>query len=255
MNVLILTDFLETSGNAGRYAVDFLQKEQVNFYLLNIKNFNFNKSAESKLGNEVVTTLEALQKSAKELKAYTRNKKHKFNTILSSENLISAVRKALSEKKIDLIFIGAVSHAEHDHPILGSHAYDVVRKIKCNIIAVPGSCSFVDPKKAVFPVDPEILSVNAQDGVVHDLNYLEPLDFTYLEIKDGDIDYHDSSNPNGTIKTPVPFTRELFRELQEEFDIIFVVGRNLSICDRLLHAKYGFSAHMDIKIPIFVYHG
>ncbi|MCH4824456.1 universal stress protein [Gramella lutea] len=255
MNVLILTDFLETSDNAGRYAVDFLQKKQANFFLLNIHNFNFSRSAGDKLENELVSTLDELQQDTKELKAYTRNKQHKFNTILSSESLISAVRKALVEKKIDLIFIGAVSREKHDHPILGNHAYEVVRKIKCNIIAVPAGCTYKDPKKAVFPVDPEILSTNAQSGIANDLHYLEPLDFTFLEIKDGDIEYSGLSHSDEPIKTPVPFTKKLFMELQKEFDIIFVAGKNLSICDRLLHTQYGFSVKMDINIPIFVYHG
>lgn len=255
MNVLILTDFSETSDNAGRYAVDFLKTTDVNFYLLNIHSFNFNKSASDILENELIITLSALQKKAKELKKYAGNKRHKFHTILSSENLISAVRKALQEKKIDLIFIGAVSQNEHSHPILGDHAYEVVRKIKCNIIAVPGGCAYENPRKVVFPVDHSILSLEEQRQILENLNYLDSSDFTFLEIKDGDVEYPDSNNSTSLLKTPIPFTRSLFKNIQNQYDIIFIIGKNLSICDRLLHTEYGFSVNMNIEIPIFVYHG
>lgn len=254
MNVLILTDFSETSENAGKYAADFLQKTSANFYLLNIQSFDFNRSASNLLQNEVVSTLGQLQIGAKKLKEYTSNKEHRFNTILSSENLISAVRKALAEKKIDLIFIGAASQDEHTHPILGDHAYDVVRKIRCNIIAVPSGCKYETPKKAVFPVDRSILSLTEQKKVFDELDYLDSSDFTLLEIKDGDVEYPENGNGHMPFKTPVAFTKKLFLEIQKEFDIIFILGKNLSICDRLLHNEHGFTANMDIEIPIFVYH-
>jgi len=253
MNVLVLTDFSETSANAGKYAVDFLQEEEVNFHLLNIHSFNFDTTASKNLQEELIITLQALESSIATLRNYSANKRHKFDLILSSENLISVIRKTLHEKKIDLIIIGAVSHNNHAHPILGDHAYEVVRKIKCNIIAIPGGCTFERPEKAVFPVDPAVLPVHEQNNILERLEFLRSSSFTMLEIKDGDINYpHQKNIP---FKTPVPFTRDLFREIQRQFQIIFVVGKNLSICDRLLHAKYGFSAEMEVEIPIFVYHG
>lgn len=255
MNVLILTDFSGTSENAGKYATDFLQKTATNFYLLNIHNFNFKRSASELLENELVSTLGQLQLDAAKLEKYSGNKKHKFHTILSSENLISAVRKAMTEKKIDLIIIGAASQDDHSHPILGDHAYDVVRKIKCNIIAVPSGCTYKNLKKAVFPVDNSILSAIEQKKILENLPYLDSSNFTHLEIKDGDVEYSENDDLNIPHKTPVPFTKTLFKEIQKHFDIIFIFGKNLSICDRLLHSEYGFSAKMNVEIPIFVYHG
>lgn len=254
MNVLILTDFSETSHNAGRYAVDFLKEVNATFYLLNIQNFNFNRSARKQLEKDLTQTLIKLQEGVNMLENYTQKEKHKFSTILSSENLISAVRKAMLEKKIDLIFIGAVSHEKHEHPILGDHAYDVVRKIKCNIIAVPAECTYIPLEKVVFPVDKAILSENEQNQVMDNLEFFHTSNFTLLEIRDGSVEYYEGINAQTPFRTPVPFTRQLFKILQKEFDLIFVIGKNLSICDRLLHTKNGFTAHMHMQIPIFVYH-
>lgn len=255
MNVLILTDFSETSENAGRYAADFLKKTSANFYLLNIHNFNFNKSAGNNIENELVNILDKLQEGAQSLEGYSNNKKHKFHTILSSESLISAVRKALVEKKIDLIFIGAASQDEHLHPILGDHAYDVVRKIKCNIIAVPSGCTYSNPRKAVFPVDDSIFPSEDQQKILNNLDYLNSLDFKILEIRDGEMENPFRVSDSEIHTKPVPFTKALFKDIQKHYDMIFVIGKNLSVCDRLLHTEHGFSANMDVEIPIFVYHG
>lgn len=254
MNVLILTDFSEVSRNTGKYAADFFQKTAANFYLLNIHAFNFNRSEENNLGKKLVLTLDQLQKDAAHLSNYSGNPNHKFETILSSENLISAVRKVLLEKKIDLIFIGTASQNERSHPILGDHAYNVVKKIKCNIIAVPGGCSYHELKKAVFPVDRNIFSTAEQDRVFDSLNFLTTAHFEILEIKNRNVEYLEKEKNTLSVKTPVAFTRKLFKEIQKQFDVIFILGKNLNICDRLLHSRHGFTAKMNIEIPIFVYH-
>ena len=46
MNVLILTDLSEVARNAGSYAVQFLGDIPVNFYMLNIREFNPEASLE-----------------------------------------------------------------------------------------------------------------------------------------------------------------------------------------------------------------
>lgn len=255
MNVLILTDFSETSVNAGRYAVDFLQGTAINYYLLNIHNFNFNKAAIKTLDKELVGNLQKLEAERKILKNYSQSEQHQFNSILSSENLIGAVRKAIIDKNIDLIFIGAVSQEEHLHPILGDHAYDVVRKIKCNIIAVPGGCIYKNPDETIFPVDQTLMSLEEQNNIIDNLDYFKASNFTLLEVSGGAVELSGITNRNVSFQITAALTNKLFKEIQEEFDMIIICGKNLSICDRLLHTKYGFSAHMKIEIPIFVYHG
>lgn len=255
MNVLILTDFSEVSKNAGFYAVDFLKNTGANFHLLNIREFNFQKSASDTWNTQLVSTLEKLQQSVQKLEAYTANEEHHFHTRLSSDNLIKAVRIALIEKKIDLIFIGAVSHSEHSHPILGDHAYDVVRKIKCNIMVIPGDCSYRPTEKVVFPLDHSLTSENI-NKISDRLDYFEPSEFKLLGISETEVsaakEKIESENDMEYLPT---FNSDIFRKIQKDFDLVFVLGKNLTICDRLLHKDYGISSAMNMEIPIFVYHG
>ncbi len=261
MNVLILTDFSEVSNNAARYAVDFLHEHKATFYFLNFQDFDFDKTASKKLDKQLITILERLQASAAQLELYSQNTEHKFNTILSSENLISATRKALVEKKIDFIFIGAVSHKIHHHPILGDHAYDVVRKIRCNIFAIPASCNYQFPKKVIFPIDYLVQSDEEIPDIIAKNQFLKNSKFTILKLKEND---RKSVSAENNIFTETglqllntneeDFNERFFGSMQQDFQLIFIIGKNLSICDRFLHSKYGLSASIDLQLPIFVYH-
>ncbi|MEE2772271.1 MAG: hypothetical protein VX712_08635, partial [Bacteroidota bacterium] len=67
------------------------------------------------------------------------------------------------------------------------------------------------------------------------------------------------SNPQQTETSVVEenqgdFSEEWFGEIQQDYDLIFIIGKNLSICDRFLHYKHGITANIDLHLPIFVFH-
>lgn len=267
MNVLILTDFSEVSDNAGKYAVDFLRDKPANFFLLNIHDFNFSNSPNN-LETELVSTLEKLQKGLKLLQEYSQNARHKFNTILSSDNLINAVRKALDEKKIDLIFIGAASKEVHQHPILGDHAYEVVRKIRCNIMAVPGNSTYNHPDKFVLPVDYSVISKEKAFSQLDQTEILRNGSLTVIELDENspkkkkkkfawaksEAGGSESATRYLKMDESQVYSEDLLRELQERFDMILILGKNLSVCDHFLHARYGLWSTLSISLPILVIH-
>ncbi|MDT0678677.1 universal stress protein [Autumnicola musiva] len=263
MNVLILTDFSEVSNNAARYAVDFLEDSAANFFFLNIQDFDFHPSASKILDKQVITILQKLEKSARELEMYKQNPQHNFNIILSSENLISAVRMAVVEKKIDLIFIGAISQKVHHHPILGDHAYDVVRKIQCNILAIPANCKYHFLKNVIFPIDYAIQPEEEIPNIISRNHFFNNSRFTILKLKEGKSSAVLVKEENSSLSTEFEclnqqtledFNEKSFGSLQKDYNLIFIIGKNLSICDRFLHSKYGLSASIDLQLPIFVYH-
>ncbi len=268
MNVLILTDFSEVSDNAGRYAVDFLQNVAANFFLLNIHDFNFSKSASRLLENELVTTLEQLQSDVEELKSYTKNPEHTFNTILSSDNLINAVRKALQEKKIDMVFIGAASQEVHQHPLLGDHAYEVIRKIRCHIMAIPGGSTFNGVNKFVLPVDYSVISREKAFQQLEQTEFINQGRLTVIELDEGNPENttNEFAWPQLTASKESTETRylkmgesqifseDLLMDIQDKFDMILILGKNLSVCDHFLHANYGLVTNVSNNLPILVIH-
>lgn len=267
MNVLILTDFSEVSENVGRYALDFLKETPSTISLLNIQDIDLKQTAGEKLQRQMMSISGNLHTGIEKLQAYNSNTEHKFHISLSLDNLITAVRACVAEKKIDLIFIGAASQAEHQHPLLGNHAYEVIRKIKCKIIAVPGNAKFVTPERMILPIDYSVLSKNNFFQVLKDRNYVKSKCVTVLNVNETK---NISENRgflqniyNGNFEDKLEFlvlnnqrlfNMDLMLEIQDKFDIIAILGKNLSICDQLLHSRYGLCSKISNKLPILVLH-
>jgi nucleotide-binding universal stress UspA family protein len=268
MNVLILTDFSAVSENAGKYALDYLAARPGNIYVLNIQDFNFSKSNGKALEKQMLHISAELHKTVEMLKNLSKNRNQGFHSILSSDYLINAIRKCVTEKKIDLIFIGAASKDVRHHPILGNHAYEVVRKIKCNIVAVPAKSVYQKPKTSILPIDYSVLSQEKVLNLVHNCDFVRDTHITVLEINKGTsgelkkelVQYGLTKRlPEATlhymnIKDSDFFDRDLLFEIQDKFDIIAIIGKNLNVCDKLLHARYGLCAKVDNALPILVLH-
>lgn len=267
MNVLILTDFSEVSENAGRYALDFLKETPSTISLLNIQDIDLKQAAGEKLQQQMMSISEHLHAGIEKMQAYNSNPGHKFHISLSLDNLITAVRSSVAEKEIDLIFIGAASQAEHQHPLLGNHAYEVIRKIKCNIMAVPGNAKFVTPERMILPIDYSVLSKSSSFKVLTDRNQVKSKCLTVFNVNENKNISEDQGllqdiwNGNSedkseflTLSKRRLFNKDLMLEIQDKFDIIAILGKNLSICDQLLHSRYGLCSKISNKLPILVLH-
>ncbi|MDT0689263.1 universal stress protein [Salegentibacter sp. F188] len=268
MNVLILTDFSEVSDNTGKYALDYLAGRPGNVYVLNIQDFNFSKTDPVALEKKMLYISKQLHHSLGMLKSHSQSAGQEFHSILSSENLISAIRKCIAEKKIDLIFIGAASQDVRHHPILGNHAYEVVRKIKCNIVAVPGKSVYRKPETSILPIDYSVLSKEKTFRLIEECDFIKDSRITVLEMNEAlPLEaYKDSIQetlPTNLKKTTVDyvdieastiFDRDLLMEIQDKFDIIAIIGKNLNVCDKLLHDRYGLCSKVDNSLPILVLH-
>jgi len=267
MNVLILTDFSEVSENASRYALDFLRETPSTIYLLNIQDINLNAGSSEKLGKKMLLISEKMQAAIDKLQTYNTNSKHKFHLNLSVDNLITAVRGCVEEKKIDLIFIGAASQKERKHPLLGNHAYEIIQKVKCNILAVPDKVKFVNPKRMILPIDYSVLSEKKSFQILRDRNYVRAESLTVLNINENENYslnqemiqelWESDSEENMNFKSlnkNVFFNTDFLLNIQEQYDVIVVFGKNLSISDKLLHSRYGLCSKISNKLPILVLH-
>ncbi len=267
MNVLILTDFSEVSENAGRYALDFLGETPSTISLLNIQDMNLNVESSEKLGTKMLLISEKMHTAIENLKTYSTNPQHKFHLNLSIDNLITAVRRCVEEKKIDLIFIGAASQKVRKHPLLGNHAYEIIQKVKCNILAVPNKVEFINPKRMILPIDYSVLSERKSFQVLRDRNYVKGESLTVLNVNEKENYslnrkmiqelWESDSEENmdfTSLNKNAFFNTDFLLEIQEKYDIIIILGKNLSISDKLLHSRYGLCSKISNKLPILILH-
>ncbi|APG61033.1 hypothetical protein [Christiangramia salexigens] len=249
MNALILSDFSKVSCNAGRYAVDYFGEEPSNFYILNIDEFNFGSGV--KRDNEIDSNRNKLTAYCRELEVYSDNLSHTFYPLLSIDNLINTLRKELTLKKIDLIVIGKASHITfNENEVPADHLYEVIRKIKTNILVVPDSTHFKRPEMLLLPVD---FSVVSRSRVFRQIDHAGYVNSKKLMMISVDENMQSSQNLNSKKTEVIGFTK-LFEEIHSKCDLILVIAKNLKICDYFFPSGTSGVSVPDNDLPILVLH-
>jgi nucleotide-binding universal stress UspA family protein len=156
--ILLLTDFSKNSINAIYYAMNLLENERCQFYILNVQ------TASSFISDDLMTMsssatiyqtlIETAKKSIKNLiktiEANFKNEKHDFYSIVDYDNFIDAINQLCESKKIDLIIMGTKGATGAQKVIFGSNTARVMQRCKTSVLAIPVGCSFKNLDKIVF---------------------------------------------------------------------------------------------------------
>ncbi|UJH92886.1 universal stress protein [Antarcticibacterium sp. 1MA-6-2] len=267
MNVLLLSDFSPVAINATHYAMDVLQDKQVNFYLLNIFDPDPD-DLEKFAGAGNLTISGKLKERVEKLQQRSKGRQHKITGHYSEEKLVNKARDFVQQHKIDLIVMGAVGREQSTSSILGRHTFEIMSKIKCNILAVAEGSEYKKPKKLIMPLDytasfgEKNISFLKNSGVFNKVNLdvwelagsgdVENLDHLekkgiFSALKDLNIKFSPLQDSAFTDKT-------IWMDVQNKFHLIVLLGKNLRICDRLLHNRHGLYATVPNQLPILVLH-
>lgn len=267
MNVLLLSDFSQVAIHATHYAMDLLKDQEVNFYLLNIFDPDpecTDQCAEDKKA----TTLATLEERVQKLQERTGNRRHKVTGHYFEDKLVSAARDFVNEHGIDLIVMGAVGHKQRHATILGKHTFEIMSKIKCNILAVAEDSKFKMPGKLLMPLDYTASFGNKNIRFLNNSGVFEKTHLSIWEIA-GSGNIEEERNPAkkeifsglkdikvdfSTLDEPSIYNKNVWAEVQEKFDLIVLLGKNIRICDRLLHNKHGLYTSVPNQLPILVLH-
>lgn len=262
MNVLLLSDFSLVAINATHYAMDLLQDQQVNFHLLNI----FDPDPGSP-GADKNHTQNILKERVEKLQQRAGKRKHKISGHYSEEKLVNAARSFVQQHKIDLIVMGAVGSEQRPSTILGRHTFEIISKIKCNILAVAEDSKFIKPKKLLLPLDHTAFFGEKNIQFLKHSNvfkkaYLEIWEFESQALESDRVNFSKEIF-NGLKDFKVNFTplkdllmddKDLWVDVQNKFDLIILLGKNIRICNRLLHNKNGLYTKVPNQLPILIMH-
>lgn len=265
MNVLLLSDFSDVAINATHYAMDLLQKEKVNFILANIFVPDPLASSED-LEKKRLVTKSRLEERVEKLRERSKERDHQVQGFYSEDKLVNAARIYLEKHKVDLIVIGAVGKKFRHLTILGNHTFEIISKIKCNILAVPEECNFQQLQKMLLPLD---YSVSPKYGNIKLLN--EAKFFSNAELNVLDVSDRGENDKNGLKKEifyklknlqvnfsnlddALVLNESRWKDVQRKFDIIVLLAKNLRISDKLLHHEHGLYNSVPNRLPILVLH-
>lgn len=135
-------------------------------------------------------------------------------------------------------------------------------------MAVPGESHYTTPDRFVLPVDYSVISREKVFQQLEQASFINRGKLTVIEL---DEDHHESttkefawpqlSNSLTSTKTSYMkmgesqiFSEDLLMEIQGKFDMIIILGKNLSVCDHFLHARYGLLSTLSNSLPILVIH-
>ncbi|RLD30179.1 MAG: hypothetical protein DRI75_00445 [Bacteroidetes bacterium] len=157
-SILLPTDFSKNSINAIYYAMNLLENEHCQFYILNVQ------TASSFISDDLMTMsssatiyqtlIETAKKSIKNLikavEAKFKNEKHTFYSIVDYDNFIDGINQLSESKDIDLIIMGTKGATGAQKVVFGSNTARIMQRCKTPVLAIPNGCSFTSLDKIVF---------------------------------------------------------------------------------------------------------
>ncbi|MCC8358328.1 universal stress protein [Salinimicrobium sp. ASW11-47] len=267
MNVLLLSDFSKVGINAIHYAMDLLQDQQANFYLLNIYDPD-PECIDNCAEDEKAMTLATLEERVQKLQQRSENRPHKVTGHYSEEKLVNAAREFVKKHRIDLIVMGAVGHEQRHSTILGKHTFEIMSKIKCNTLAVAHESEFKKPERLLMPLDYNASFGSKNIRFLKDSEVFKGKHLDIWEIPSVE-NFGDDRNIGkkeifsrlknirvnfSTFVESSVYDKTTWADVQNKFDHIVILGKNIRICDLLLHNKDGLYAKVPNQLPILVLH-
>lgn len=156
--ILLPTDFSDNAWSAIVYALKLYKDEPCVFYFLHSTKLKAMSSRTYITNNFIETLNEEALKEILALKTLAEtsdaNANHEFEVIVSSDDLISAIKKAVKEWTIDLIIMGTKGATGANEFFFGTNTIRVVKSVTlCPILIIPEEYDFVTPLQIAFPTD------------------------------------------------------------------------------------------------------
>lgn len=161
ISILLPTDFSENSMNAIKYALEFFKYQKVNFYFMHAYQNEFYNHDELKsreifdeildsVRNQSQKNLEKLLTTVNEL---SPNPRYTYHTISAYNNLVDEANLIADAKNIDLIVMGTKGKSDERHIVFGSNTFQVLKYVKCPVLAIPSNYTNTQPKRMLFPTN------------------------------------------------------------------------------------------------------
>ncbi|MEK6152227.1 universal stress protein [Flavobacteriaceae bacterium 3-367] len=159
--ILIPTDFSDNALHAIHHALKLFKLERANFYFLHAyadEVYELSKSGtrdslkqrRKEVRKKTDTSLDQL---LSELEEEFPNPKHSYQVVSAFESLVDAVNDFVDQVDIDLIVMGTKGLTSDKRTTLGSHTVQVLKYVKCPVLAIPEEYAYQPPKKILFPTD------------------------------------------------------------------------------------------------------
>ncbi|WGD34262.1 universal stress protein [Olleya sp. YS] len=274
-NILLLTDFSDSSKNAIHYVLQLLEAQTLNCHLVYVhKASTFTSADLMTTGNDnlyasiVKSPKEDLEDLMATLQNIYKNSSHTFSIHIDYDVFTDAINQLVELQTIDLIVMGTNGVTGADEVVFGSNTLNVIRKVDCPTLIIPKDFEFKKPKEVLIPLDEKdelnsnrlqtILElIDKKDSKYHILRITESAENDSFAINDtktlkqlfdtSHYDYHNISN------VPMHHVVDTYVQTHTIDFEVFIIQKT-SFFERLFSGS-PITKHSKIAtIPLFILH-
>lgn len=159
--ILIPTDFSENAMNAVRYALELFKYERSDFIIMHAyadEVYDHNTLVSRAVFDELKQTIQhnadqLLDVTLKKIQEISPNPRHTYTVCSKFGTLIDEANDLVDKENIDVLIMGTLGKTNNRNLTFGSNTLQVLKYVKCPVLAVPMGCTYQSPKKILFPTD------------------------------------------------------------------------------------------------------
>lgn len=159
--ILIPTDFSDNALNAIKYATELFKYGRSEIYLLHAFSDAVYKAkaqfTDATMEDLKQKALEEAQQKLEETKnqilSFSPNPKHQLHTLAEFGLLVDSVNDWVERENIDVVVMGTKGETADKKITFGSNTLQVIKYVKCPVLAIPSVYGDVHPKHILFPTD------------------------------------------------------------------------------------------------------
>jgi nucleotide-binding universal stress UspA family protein len=200
--VLIPTDFSNNSLNAIRYALELFKYERSDFFIIHAfadevyddNSYSDRKSFTESIEKIKLNTEEEFKKVEKLVNEWSPNPKHNYSYLSLFGTLIDESNELVDAENIDVLVMGTKGETDDRSITFGSNTLQVMKYVKCPVLAVPDGYQPYPPNNVLFPTDfllpfkrreLKLVSTVAKSFVA-DIHFLHVMNFSTMSFRQED---------------------------------------------------------------------
>lgn len=159
--ILIPTDFSENAMNAVRYAVELFKYERSDFFIMHAyadEVYDHNTLVSREIFEELKATVHKnsdieLGEILEKIHKISPNPRHTYQVISTFGTLIDEANDFVDKENMDILIMGTKGKTDDRNITFGSNTLQVLKYVKCPVLAIPSGCKYDQPKRILFPTD------------------------------------------------------------------------------------------------------
>jgi nucleotide-binding universal stress UspA family protein len=159
--VLIPTDFSENAFNAIKYAMELFKYDKSEFIIMHAyadevyeHNIKMSRALFEEYREKVAESSDReLQKVVCKMLEISPNPKHEYNFLSVFGSLVEEANAIADKENIDVLVMGTKGETADRDITYGSNTLQVIKYVKCPVLAIPSNYREVQVSKILFPTN------------------------------------------------------------------------------------------------------